>query len=74
MRGARSPACLRPHLAQPIRLAVELREYVLGAEVVDDRAREGWADARDAAPQPERDALRRPREDRAEGLDENCQP
>src|SRR4029079_15953042 len=60
---------LRPHLAQPLRVAVELGEDVLGAEMLDDRAGKGRADAGDAAPKPQRDALRRLRQGRAEGLD-----
>ena len=69
-RAARDRAArLRPHLAQPLGVAVELGEDVLGAEVLDDRAREGRTDAGDAAAQPERDALRRLRQRRAEGLD-----
>src|SRR5438128_3261715 len=39
---------------------------MLSAEVLDDRARKGRADPGDAAPQPERDTLRRLRQGRAE--------
>ena len=69
-RTARDRAArLRPHLAQPLRITVELGEDVLRAEMLDDRTREGRANARNAAPQPERDALRRLRQGRAERLD-----
>ena len=42
----------RTDLAQPLRVAVELGEDVLRAEVVDDRAREHVADAGHARHQP----------------------
>ena len=61
---------LRPHLAQPLRVAIELLEDVLGAEVLDDRAREGRADAGDAPGQPELDPCRRLRQRRVERRDD----
>ena len=63
-------AGLRAHLAQPLRVAVELLEDVLRAEVLDDRARERRADAGDAPGQPELDPRRRLRQRGVERLDD----
>ena len=51
-------AGLRAHLAQALRVAVELVEDVLRAEVQHDRTREGGPDAGHAARQPELYPLR----------------
>src|SRR5205085_629914 len=59
----------RAHLAQPLGIAVELREDARGAEVLDYGARERRADARHARHQPKRDAFRRLRQRRVEGVD-----
>ena len=59
-------ARLRPHLPQPLRIAIEFGEDVLRAEMLDDRTRKGRANARNATPQPERNSLRRLRQGRAE--------
>ncbi len=60
---------LRPHLAQPFRLAIELSENLLGTEVVDDRASERRPDPWHSGPQPKGDSFARLRQRRAKRLD-----
>ena len=64
------PAGARAHFAEPVRVAVELLEDVLGPEVLDDRACERAPDPGDARHQPERDPVRGLRQRRPKRLDD----
>ena len=64
----------RAHLAQPLRVTIELDEHTLRTEMLNDRPRERRADPRHAAPQPKRDTLRRLRQRQTETLDRELPP
>ena len=66
--------CPRAYLAQPLRVTVELNEHTLRTEMLNDRPRERRADPGHAAPQPQRDTLRRLRQRQTEALDRELPP